>query len=197
MNHHSPRAGIAVLALMLSACASGPQIRTDADRSVDFSGYRSYDFAAELGTDRAGYSTLETNYFKQAVGRELEARGYHRDEAAPDLLVNFNTRVRIQSDVVSVPQPTFGAGYYGYRYGLYTAWPMYSHDVNTVSYKIGTANVDIVDARRRQLVWEGIAEGELTGKALDDPGTAIAGAIAKMFEKYPARAGEPARFDSR
>ncbi len=184
-----------ILALVLTACASGPQIRTDVDRSADFSAYHTYAFASELGTDRAGYTTIVTNHFKRAVSNELEARGYRLDEREPDLLVNFNTRMRTQSDVVSVPQPTFAAGYYGYRYGLYTAWPAYTYDINTVTYQVGTANVDIIDTERKQLVWEGIAEGELTDKVLDDLGGAIDRAVAKMFERYPASAGRAATFE--
>lgn len=42
--------------------------------------------------------------------------------------------------------------YYGYRYGLYSAWPLYDRDVETVAYPVGTANVDIVDAGKKQLI---------------------------------------------
>lgn len=189
--------GIAAVTLALAACASGPKIRTDVDRSADFSRYHTYAFASELGTDRSGYSTLVTNYFKQAVGKELQTRGYHYDEENPDLIVNFNARTHTRTDVISVPQPAYSAGYYGYRHGLYSAWPMYAHDIEAVTYKVGTANVDLVDVERNQLVWEGVAEGELTEKALDDPSTAIGNAVAKMFEKYPASAGQAAVFDSR
>ena len=41
--------------LALAACASGPKIRADQDPSADFTRYRTYNFVAESGTDRAGY----------------------------------------------------------------------------------------------------------------------------------------------
>lgn len=180
------------LLAIVTGCASGPTIRSDYDRSADFASYRTYDFASELGTDRANYSTLVTSHFKRAVSRELEARGYRRSESNPDLLVNFFVAMDERTSVRSTPAATFGVGYYGYRYGLYTAWPAYTRDVRTVTYKTGTANVDIVDAERRQLIWEGVAEGRVTDAALADPGSAIESVVAELFERYPATAGSAA-----
>lgn len=181
-----------VLAAILAGCASGPSIRSDYDRSADFASYRTYGFASELGTDRAGYSTLITNHFKRAVGRELEARGYDHAESNPDLLVNFFVAIREKTDVRSTPAPTVGAGYYGYRYGLYTGWPAYSTDVQTVHYKAGTANIDVIDTGRSQLVWEGVAEGRVRDEALENPGPAIDAVVAEIFTQYPAQAGAAA-----
>ena len=180
-----------VLAI-LAGCASEPSILSDYDRSADFASYRTYGFADELGTDRAGYSTLITDHFKQAVGRELETRGYQHAESNPDLLVNFFVAISEKTDVRSTPAPTAGAGYYGYRYGLYTGWPAYSTDVRTVHYKEGTANIDVIDARRSQLVWEGVAEGRVRDEALQNPGPAISALVAELFTEYPAQAGSAA-----
>ena len=180
-----------VLAI-LAGCASEPSILSDYDRSADFASYRTYGFADELGTDRAGYSTLITDHFKQAVGRELETRGYQHAESNPDLLVNFFVAISEKTDVRSTPAPTAGAGYYGYRYGLYTGWPAYSTDVRTVHYKEGTANIDVIDAKRSQLIWEGVAEGRVRDEALQNPGPAISALVAELFTEYPAQAGSAA-----
>jgi Domain of unknown function (DUF4136) len=177
---------------LVAGCASGPEIRSDYDRSADFSSYETYGFARELGTDRAGYSTLITEHFKRAVGKELEARGYRYEESNPDLLANFFVSIREKTDVRSSPSPTYGAGYYGYRYGLYTGWPAYSTDVQTVHYKTGTANVDLVDPGRKQLIWEAVAEGRVRDEALENPGPAIDAVVAELFVSYPAKAGSAA-----
>jgi hypothetical protein len=178
-----------VLGAALAGCASGPTLHSDYDHSVDFSTYRTYGYASELGTDRAGYSTLVTSHFRRAVGRELEARGYRHAETDPDLLVNFFVSVGEQTDIRSTPSATMGAGYYGYRYGMYTAWPAYSTDISTVTYKVGTANIDLIDAERKQLVWEGVAEGRIKDEALEDPGPAIESVVTELFASYPATAG--------
>lgn len=181
---------LACLALAaLTACATGPKIRTDYDRSVNLATYRTYGFAQELGTDRGGYSTLVTGHFKRAVSREMEARGYTFSADRPDLLVNFFTSVRERTEVQSTPRASVGFGYYRYRTGLYTAWPLYGRDVDTTTYQIGTASIDVVDAARRQLVWEGTAEGALSDKVLENPGPAIDKAVTQIFAKYPVAAG--------
>lgn len=180
---------VAVTVAALAGCATvGPKLRVDYDRAADFNAYQTYGYPAELGTDRGGYSTLITNYFKQAVDREMRLRGYQFVPNNPDLLVNFFARARDVTDVRSVPGAWAGYGYYGYRYGLYSAWPLYANDVSTVHYKVGTANLDIVDAGRKQLVWEGVAEGKLTEQAMKDPQTAISGVVADLFARYPGRA---------
>lgn len=187
-------AALAALMAAMVGCTANPTIHTDADKAADFSRYKTYGFTEELGTDRSGYSTLVTERFKHAVSHELESRGYRYDPERPDLIVNFNARIRTQSDVVTTPDPMLGYGYYGYRYGLYTAWPLY--DVDTITYRVGTANIDIVDARRRQLVWEGVAEGELTEKAMKDLTASIDKVVASLFQRYPATAGNPATWRS-
>jgi len=178
-----------LLAITLAGCATGPTVRTDFDDSADFGAYETFGWAPELGTDRGGYSTITTNYFKNSVRDEMEALGYRYTEVDPDLLVNFYTRIRERTTTYTTPRPvtTLGTGYYGYRYGLYTAWPLYAPEVETVHYQVGTANVDVVDADARQLIWEGVAEGRLTEEALENPAEAIENAVEDMFAEFPTR----------
>lgn len=161
-------------ALLAAGCAttSAPKTRIDYDKSADFSVYRTYGFPKETGTDRGGYSTLVTSYMKSAVSSAMEARGYKYSEEHPDLLVNFFTNTRERTETRPQPGASLGYGYYGYRYGLYNAWPMYDDD-RTVTYKVGTLNIDIVDAEKKQLVWEGVAEGRVTDEAMANPKVTI------------------------
>jgi hypothetical protein len=175
-------------AAVLAGCASGPTLRTDYDRHADFSAYRTYGYVEPFGTDREGYRTIVTQHFKDAIDAEMTARGYRRAES-PDLLINVAANAKEQADVRSTPAPEVGVGfgwghYYGYRGGLYGAWPLYRTDVETVRYKVGTANV----ARRKQMVWEGVAEGRLSEAVMKDPGPAIRSVIHQLFERFPGRA---------
>lgn len=172
--------------LALAACASGPTIRADQDPAADFSRYRTYNFVPEPGTDRAGYSSLVTTHFRNAITREMQARGYTLAEENPDLLVNFFTSMRERSDTRTEPGVFLGTHIYRDRFGFYTAWPLYSgRRVETSTYKVGTASIDVVDAARRQLIWEGVAEGRITREAEENPGQAIADAVRDIFRKYP------------
>lgn len=189
----SPVRGLAaaltlVAALLAAGCATtgnAPKTRIDYDKSADFSVYRTYGFPKETGTDRGGYSTLVTSYLKSSVGTAMEARGYKYSEDHPDLLVNFfsNTRERTET------RPgggSLGYGYYGYRRGLYNAWPMYDDD-RTVTYKVGTLNIDIVDAEKKQLVWEGVAEGRVSDEEMENPKVTINAVVTELMRQYPGR----------
>jgi hypothetical protein len=178
---------VAALGMMVAGCATtrAPETRVDYDRSADFSVYRTFGFPQETGTDRGGYSTLVTSYFKDSVRTAMEARGYKYTEERPDLLVNFFMNTTERTEVHSTRRNN-GFGYYGYRYGLYTAWPLYEED-RTVTYKVGTINIDIVDAEKKQLVWEGVAEGRVSKEAMENPRVTINGVVTELMRQYPGR----------
>ena len=175
-------------ALFAAGCAttSGPKTRIDYDRSADFSVYRTYGFPKETGTDRGGYSTLVTSYLKSAMSAQMEARGYKYSEEHPDLLVNFFMNTRERTEIRPDARASVGYGYYGYRYGLYSAWPLYDQD-RTVTYKVGTLNIDIVDAEKKQLVWEGVAEGRVSEEELQNPKVAINAVVTELMRQYPGK----------
>jgi len=176
--------------LALTACETqNIKTRSQTDPSANLSGYHTYGFVAEPGTNKGGYSTPITTYFKTAITREMNARGYTQSDSSPDLLINFNTNAREKVDIRSSPSMSmgvgYGYGYYGYRGGMYTG----GTDVETVRYKAGTANIDVVDAAQKKLVWEGVAEGKITDKMMESPQATIDTVIADMFAQYPAKAG--------
>ena len=186
------KAGFALLAIA-AACAGcstqprQPDIRVSQAPDSNLASYSTFGFPEQTGTDRGGYSTIITDDFKAAVREQMELRGFRYVAQDPDLLVNFFANVRERPDVRS--RPGMGAyGYYGYRYGLYGAWPLYDNEVVTVTYPVGTANIDVVDARKKQLVWEGVAQGRLSDKQMEHPREAIRNAVALVFTHFPVRA---------
>lgn len=185
LSTRSSSIALACVLCLLAACASGPKIRVNQDQAADFGRYHTFGFPSETGTDRGGYSTLLTSYFKTSITREMEARGYKYAETNPDLLVNFFVNVRHESD--TRPRMGMGYGYYGYRYGLYTAWPLYDLDTQTVHYRVGTANIDIVDASKKQLLWEGVAEGQITDQDMDNPQKTVDSVVTQVMSRFPGR----------
>ncbi|MEL6215541.1 MAG: DUF4136 domain-containing protein [Pseudomonadota bacterium] len=175
----------ALMVLVLTACASGPSLRFDVDPNADFSSYKTYGFVAEPGTDKAGYSTLITSHFKTAIRDEMDARGYRFSDSNPDLLVNFFANVVERETTRVVTEPTVATAYYGYRFGVYRTFPSYGTTTETVSYQEGTLNVDVVDASAKQLIWEGIAEGRVRRKGMENPREAISAAIDQLFDQFP------------
>jgi hypothetical protein len=171
----------------LQGCASKPDIRSDYDHAADFGKYRTFDFVNPLATDKMGYSSLITQQLKTSVTTQMQQRGYQLDTVQPDLLVNFSGRLQDKQEIQS--SPSMAGPYYGYRGGYYGGWAGYSNDVYTVNYTTGTLNVDIVDARTKKMVWEGVAVGEVTKKHRENREATIDKAVTGIFAKYPFQAG--------
>jgi hypothetical protein len=175
----------------LGACASAPlKVNTRVDPEASFSGYRTYGFVPVVGTNYGGKVTALTVYFMQAIRQEMDARGYQYTEDSPDLLVNFNANPVAGSDSKTSISPSYGysTGYYAYRAQLYGLPVVAFENEETINYRVGTANIDVVDAKKKMLAWEGIAEGRLTEDMLQNPGPAIASIVSEIFEQYPGRA---------
>jgi hypothetical protein len=120
----------------------------------------------------------------------LTKRGY-TEAPEPQLLVNFSTNVENRTDVQSS-----GAsyGFYGYRAGMYGAWGGYPQDVYTTHYQQGTLAIDIVDAAKQQLVWQGVAQARLTKDMIENPEATIGSVVSDIFDRYPVQpAGAPAK----
>jgi hypothetical protein len=179
---------LVLAAMLLASCATGPKVSADYDRSADFGAYRTFGFFEQLGTDTSGYESLITQTLKSVARREMEARGYGYAESNPDLLINFNAKLAQQTRVTQTPASPMPL-YYGYRRGFYSGWgPSYGYETHVDQYAEGTLNVDIVDAKRKRLVWEGVAVGRVKDRAAEERQAAISAAVAEIFSKYPFRA---------
>src|SRR4029453_9793777 len=147
-----------VFAAALVACGRQAEITADFDHSADFSAYKTFGYTSPPGTEVDGYSAEITDALKSATRRELEARVYRYQENDPDLLVNFGALLSKKGQ--SSVRDTQHVGYYGYRkVAVYQAWPSYAYRDN--EYTQGTINIDLADAKRKQLVWEGVAVGRV------------------------------------
>ena len=176
-------AALLITVLGMAACSSGPELRSDLDPGTDFTRFKTYGFVRVTGTDQANYQTLVTQHFKSAVRTEMDARGYRFVESNPDLLVNFNAVLSEKVRVTS--QPRTGM-YYGYR--GYGAWGGYGSYTDVRQYTQGTVNIDLIDASRQQLVWEGVAVGTVRESDKDEIRQRIAGVVAQIMNQYPFRA---------
>jgi Domain of unknown function (DUF4136) len=182
------RLALLLLVALLAGCATGPRITTDTDPSADFAGYRTFAFYAPLAVETKGYSTPSSQRMKSAARREMEARGYVFDEARPDLLVNINAYINERQDIISTPQLQHRM-YYNYRYNSYVSTAFWVDRTDVYNYSEGTLNIDLVDAARKQLVWEGVAVGRMANTKPAARNTRIDSTVAEIFAQYPHRAG--------
>ncbi len=181
--------GLVALVALLSACATGPRITTETDPEADFSRYRTFGFYSPLAIEPHGYSSAASERMKAAARAQMESRGYVFSTETPDLWVNINAYTQQRTDVTSMPTVDY-AYYYSYRARGYYVVPYWRDRTDVHRYTEGTLNVDLIDAARNRLVWEGIAVGRV-GRTRDaaDRAARIDGAMAEIFAQYPYRAG--------
>lgn len=182
-------AAVLLIAAGASGCAGDP-IRSDYDPTADFSQYNTYNFFADAGPEQTNYQSFFSQYMVAAITREMEMRGYSKS-SDPDLLVNFNAILQEKTDVRTTPAPSYGGGYYGYRGGFYDPWGGYGYGTEThvSQYTEGTFNIDLVDARKKKLVWEAVGTGRISQKMLEELEVRVNEGVPKFFAKYPFTAG--------
>lgn len=186
---------ISILILVLSGCATR-QLQSDYDKSVDFSAYRTYNFYENAGLRDTEYRNFFSEYMIAAISMEMEKRGYVKSDD-PDLLVNFNAMVQDKTRVTTTPVSTMGGGmwgwdsYYGYRSGFYDPWMDYGFATETrvSEYKEGTFNIDLVDAKRKKLVWEVVGVSNISRKDIREMEETVKRGVPAYFATFPFTAG--------
>lgn len=171
--------GISVLMLffILTSCNS-VKVATDFDKNANFNQYKTFAFF-KTGIDKAEISDLDKRRILRAIESELMAKGFTKSEN-PDLLVSIFTKSR---DKVNVYNNNYGYGPYGYGWG----WSPYYWNAgyNNVSTSTeGTLYVDLIDAKKKELVWQGMGIGYLADR-MDKKEERIKEFVAKIMEKYP------------
>lgn len=181
----------AAIAVLLSACASGPKFYTDYDQAVDFNRYKTFGFFDPMSIEGENYSSLFGQTFRTAIRREMTARGYV-EAANPELGINVSARLQEKTSVTTTNDPFMYGGYYHYRRGFYDPWMAYGYGTEThvSQYTEGTVNVDIVDMAEKRMVWEGVAIGRIKeGRSNAEIRQAIDSGVTTVFADFPGRTG--------
>jgi hypothetical protein len=151
-------------------------VYSDFDKKVDFSQYKTFAFH-KAGIDKVEISQLDKNRILNAIEVELAKKGITKSET-PDLLINFFTKDRERVDVT---QYSFGWGY-GWRYGwnpyMWGGQPYVSTSTE------GTLYIDIIDTKRKELIWQGEGVGYLTQNRSKKEAI-INEFVAKILAQYP------------
>jgi len=180
--------GATLLVGLMAACSNAPIVRSDYDPRADFASYRTFAFMEPLGTDRAGYTTLLTERLKRAAVLQMESRGYVFEEKNPDLLINFQTNVQSRTEYVGPPPMMWGGAFgFGYGTGFYGGWPGFGPDI--IQYNEGTMKVDLIDTKRKQMVWEGVGTSVIGNAQQTASDATVQNMMSSIFARYPFLAG--------
>lgn len=165
---------VILLSFVVTSCVS-VRVASDYDRNANFSDYKSFAFF-KSGIDKAEINDLDKRRILRAIESELLAKGFTKSEN-PDMLVSIFTKSREKINVYND-----GFGPYGYGWGWY---PWYWNHYSTVSRSTeGVLYIDLIDAKKKELVWQGQGTGYLT-QNMDKKEERIREFVNKILERYP------------
>lgn len=166
---------LAILTLLLAACASSPTIMTNVSPDADFRNFKTYGFMRPLGTDRSsGMQTPLSSRLMSSMSREMEARGLTRSDS-PDLLIDFAVFSEDRIDVRQTPASRTTSVHRSssihrsstvhrthWHHG-WTVWPTYETTVR--QYTQGSLLIDLMDPATSVLIAEGGAQSRITSRS--------------------------------
>lgn len=171
---------ILLFAILLSSCSS-IRVAADYDREANFDNYKTFAFF-KPGIDKAEINDLDKRRILRAIEAELMAKGYTKSEN-PDMLVSIFTKSTQRVDIYN---NAWGAGAWGWGgYGRW-GWGGPGWGGSQVSTKTeGVLYIDLVDANKKELIWQGSGTGYLVTKNIDKKEARIKEFVAEMLTQFP------------
>lgn len=166
-----------LLVMVVASSCSSVKVASDFDKTANFDNYKTFAFF-KTGIDKAEISDLDKRRILRAIESELLAKGFTISEN-PDLLISIFTKSREKVEVYN----NNPYSYYGYGWG----WSPYywGSGYNSVSTSTeGVLYVDLIDAHKKELIWQGMGTGYLS-QNMDKKEERIQEFVAKIMEKYP------------
>ena len=161
-----------IILITLSSCSS-VMVNADYDKKVSFTNYKSYAYL-KSGIDKAEISDLDKKRILNAIDEIMPTKGLSKS-GTPDVLISIFTKERERVDVYQN---------YGFGWGWNPYWGMGYSNVTTTPE--GTLFIDIIDAKTKELVWQGEGSGYLT-KNTEKKDARIKEFVSKILEQYPPK----------
>lgn len=168
---------IPLFMIALFVSCSSVQVANDYDKTVDYSQFKTFAFY-KSGVDKVEISDLDKKRILRAIEEQMVAKGFSKSET-PDLLINIFTKSR---EEVNINQ--FNAGWgYGWGWG-WNPWMFGGNNTSISRSTEGTLFIDLIDAEKKELVWQGEGQGTLT-KNVAKKEERIKEFVTKILEQYP------------
>ncbi len=169
-----------LLAIFTAGCGSGIRVVSDMDPDADFTSYKTYFFLPWNKDNGKLLSEFDKKRLYMAVANQMDNRGYKKVDEKGDLAVAMNILLEKKN-----AQRAYTSYYGGYGYGYGGMGFGYSTtSYQNYQYWQGTLVIDVFDAGRKELIWQGAAIGSVDG----DPNTReekINDYVDRIFWEYP------------
>jgi hypothetical protein len=171
MTKHSKTFASIGIAVLAATSSFAQQVKTDYDRSADFSRYKTYSWEKVQTQDPLWVDRIE-----EAVNTQLAAKGWTQVPSGGDISI-----VAIEMTKNQQRLDTFYNGFGGgWRWG-----GGFGDATTTVdNYKVGTLVVDLFDASSKKIIWRGSSSDTLSDKS-DKNIKNLDKGVQKMFDHFP------------
>jgi hypothetical protein len=163
---------IITLFLVLAAPVLAQQVSVDYLKSVDFSKFHTYAWQQENPNQIR--NSILAQVAKTQIESAMQSKGFTQVKPTenPDITLIASGGARTQTSYTAFGTgPRFGGG-------MATVTPQQT--------KEGTLIVSLYNAKEKQLVWRGVAQGTLSSNG-DKNQKLVEKAVEKMFKKYPTK----------
>ncbi|MFP4846939.1 DUF4136 domain-containing protein [Winogradskyella sp. PE311] len=173
-----------MLVMLLSSCSS-VRVAADYDQQANFEQYKTFAFF-KPGIDKAEINDIDKRRILRAIESELMAKGMTKSEN-PDMLVSIFTKANQRVDIYN---NAWGAGAWGWggfnRWGWGWGPGLGWGGGNQVSTRTeGMLYIDLVDANKKELIWQGSGTGHLVTRNVDKKEARIKEFVSKTMEQFP------------
>lgn len=170
-----------ILAVVMFAGCAGPRVvSSESPAGANLSAYKTFDFykVSASGDTLPDKFHQRTRLIEDAISSELAQRGYSKDSVHPDMLVNIGIVVneKLQTRTTDFREAPVYIGQRNYH------WK--SEEKVVGRYRLGTATVDLVDAKSNKLIWKAVVEDVVPEKESKVPASIQKG-IHEMFTRFP------------
>jgi Domain of unknown function (DUF4136) len=171
------KALLALTAMMFlfAGKSSAQQVKTDFDRSADFSQYKTYSWEHVKTQD-----PLYVDRIKSAVNAALTAKGWTQVESGGDVSIVAMEITRNQQ-TLNTFYDGFGGGWGWRRFG---GGGFGEATTTTETYKVGTLVVDLFDTKTKKLLWRGTSSDTLSNNS-DKNIKNLDKGVDKLFKQFP------------
>jgi hypothetical protein len=163
------------MTLVFAGMTSAQQVKTDYDRSANFTLYKTYSWEHVETKD-----PLNVDRIKHAVNTVLAARGWTMVDSGADVAVVAMEITRDQQ-TLNTFYDGLGGGWGWRRFG---GGGFGEATTTTDTYTVGTVVVDLFDTKTKQLIWRGSASDTLSNNS-DKNIKNLNESVDKMFKHFP------------
>ena len=163
---------------ILAATASLAEVKTDYDRTAEFSRYKTYSWGKVHAQN-----PLWGDRIKAAITSALAAKGWTAVESGGEVSIMAMEMAKDHS-TLNTYYDSFGGGWGWRRWGGGFGDGFGTSTTTEETYRVGTLVVDLFDTNTKKLIWRGSASDTLSDKS-DKNIKKLNSDVQRMFDHFP------------